>query len=138
LAHQPQLLAGKALPYVLAQDYAFANVMWERGEKIGPGGRVFNPFDCPGTHEQVRHVPVSKIVDYLQVGGGAEAFQYREDLVLFNQLADQIHRLGRGIGVILHQELDLPTVDSTLGLVDEIEIGFSCIWYQRINGYRAC
>ncbi len=56
------------------------------------------------------------------VGGCSEGLEQERDLVLLDQLADHLHRLGRAVAVVVADEVDLAAVDAAL-VVDLLEVG---------------
>src|SRR6185437_3302498 len=80
------------------------------------------PFGRARCHEELRDLAVVQVFPEGRVVGGAEALEDEGDLVLLDEAADLLDRLGRGIAVIEADELDLAPVDAAL-LVDHVEIG---------------
>ena len=68
-------------------------------------------------------------------GVGAEACQNKENVVFLDELARHLHRLGRIVGVVIGNEVDLAAVDAALG-VDLVEIGRQHLADHAIGGSR--
>ncbi len=89
----------------------------------GPGEvlRVV-PLGGAGGHEEVRHLGLVHVLVYGGIGGRAEGLEEGRHLVLLHELPDHLHRLGRRIGIVVRDEVDLAPVDAAI-VVDLLEVG---------------
>ncbi len=89
----------------------------------GPGEVLgIAPARGAGGDEQLRHLHGVHVFLDRGVAGGAERGENQEDLVALDQLARLLHGLGRAVGVVIGDEVDLAAVDAAI-VVDHPEIG---------------
>src|SRR5262249_54247954 len=74
------------------------------------------PFGGAGRDKELRHLVLVHVVPDRAVGRRAGASGNQKDLILLNQLARHFDGLGRRIGVIVGDEIDLAAVDAALGV----------------------
>ena len=79
------------------------------------------PLGGAGGHEELRHLLLVQVLLDGGVGRGAERLEDEGDLVLLDELAHHLDRLGRAIGVVVADEVDLAAVDAAL-VVDLLEV----------------
>ena len=77
---------------------------------------------APVGDEQLRHLVVVQILPDRGVRRRAEAIEHERDLLLLDQPTDLLDGLGRAIGVVEADEVDLAAVHAAL-LVDHLEVG---------------
>jgi hypothetical protein len=53
--------------------------------------------------------------------GGSQRLENQQDFVAFHKLARLLYRLGRAVGVVIGNEVDLAAVDAAFG-VDLVEV----------------
>src|SRR5699024_7429792 len=117
------------LRQVLGLDLGLLGVVHLEAVAVGVD-RGLVPLQGAGGDEQVGNAPVVEIVDDGLVGGGAQAAEHREDLVLLQEGVGGLHRLGGVEGVVLDLVVDTAAVDAAV-LVDVVEDG------ARAGGYVA-
>ncbi len=120
LQEQADLGVRVVLGDVLADDLRFDLVVALPTEGLRVLLRLV-PHQRPGGDEQVRDLVVLEEVQHRAVGGGAEAAEHREDLVLQDQFVDHLAGLGRVVGVVPEDVVDLPAVDAAVR-VDVLEV----------------
>jgi len=86
-------------------------------------------------YEQVRYLVFIEISANGQIGRGSKSVEQEQDLILFNQLANDFDCLRRAVAVIAADEVDLPTVDTSL-VVDHREVGRLRFTYDSVGGSR--
>jgi hypothetical protein len=74
-----------------------------------------------GADEKMRDFLLIDVFDDGHVGGGAHGVDEKQHLLAFDQASDLLHRLGRAVGVVQTDEVDLAAVHATL-FVDHREI----------------
>jgi hypothetical protein len=83
------------------------------------------PFCGAAGEEELWHLLGIHVSLHCRIGGGARRLEDKQDLVAFNELARLLDRLGRAVGVVVADEIDLTAVDTALS-VDLLKIcGFS-------------
>ncbi len=106
LVEHADLLAGEVLLEVLAEDLALDRVVRLPAERVRLG-RAVVPAGATGGDEDVGHLLGVQEPDDLGVGGRAEPFEDPEHLALEDQLVDDVDRVGRVVGVVLDDQVDL-------------------------------
>ena len=76
----------------------------------------------PGGDEQLRYLVVVEILPDRGVGRGAQGVEQERDLLLLDEAADLLDRLGRTVAVVETDQVDLAAVDAAR-FVDHLEIG---------------
>ena len=134
LIEHRDLAARMVLQHILRIDMRFGLVA--RQEAHGPGklARLVPHRGARGDEELRDLLRVQIGMDRL-AGVGAEARQDKENVVFLDELAGRLHRLGRIVGVVIGNEIDLAAPDAALG-VDLVEIGRHHLADHAIGGSR--
>ena len=75
-----------------------------------------------GGNEELWHLVVIAILPDRKVGRGAERLEQERHLFLLDEPPHLLDRLGRAVGVVDADEIELAAVDPAL-LVDHLEVG---------------
>ena len=128
------LAARMVLQQILRIDVGFGLVA--RQEAHGPGKLArLVPHRRAGGDEELRDLLRVQIGMDGLARVGAEARQDEENVVFLDELAGRLHRLGRIVGVVIGNEIDLAASDAALG-VDLVEIGRQHLADHAIGGSR--
>ena len=121
LIEHRDLAARMVLEDILRIDVRFGLVAGQEAHGPGKLARLVPHRGARGDKELRDLLRVQIGVDRL-AGVGAEARQDKENVVFLDELAGRLHRLGRVVGVVIGNEIDLAALDAALG-VDLFEIG---------------
>ena len=80
------------------------------------------PLRRAGRDEELRHLLLVEVLLHHRVGRRAEQLVDREDLIVLDELAHHLDRLGRLEAVVVGDEVDLAAVDAAL-VVDHVPVG---------------
>src|SRR5258707_932055 len=91
---------------------------------------IFQSLGTPSNTAIQKYLNVKKVPQLFdieifldgRVRGRAEALEDEGDILLLDQAADLLHRLGRAVAVVQADQIELAAVDAAL-LVDHVEIG---------------
>ena len=99
-------------------------------ELLGPA-----PLGGAGRDVELRHLLLVHVLLDRRVGGRAQRVEQAEHLVLLDELAHHLDRLGRAVAVVEGDEVDLAAVDAA-GVVDALPVGFDALADHAVGGGR--
>ena len=105
----------------LGRDLRLDLIVGLPAERPGTVFGLVAPLQGARGDEEIGHLLVVEEVDDGAVRRGPDATDHREDLVLEDELVDDRAGVGRIVGVVPVEVVDLPTVDAAVG-VDVVEV----------------